>query len=45
MSFRGNGAYLAEYLASHGYIVAAADFPLTRFGIRDDLDITDLALG
>ena len=32
MSFRGNGAYLAEYLASHGYVVAAANFPLTRFG-------------
>ena len=32
MSFRGNGAYLAEYLASHGYIVAAANFPLTYLG-------------
>ena len=32
MSMRGNGAYLAEYLASHGYIVAAANFPLTHLG-------------
>jgi predicted dienelactone hydrolase len=32
MSFRSNGAYLAEYLASHGYIVAAANFPLTHLG-------------
>jgi len=32
MSFRGNGAYLAEYLASHGTIVAAANFPLTHLG-------------
>jgi dienelactone hydrolase len=32
MSMRHNGAYLAEYLASQGYIVAAADFPLTRLG-------------
>ena len=32
MSLRGNGAYLAEYLASHGYIVAAANFPLTHLG-------------
>jgi len=32
MSFRGNGAYLAEYLASHGYIVAATNFPLTHLG-------------
>lgn len=28
-SFRRNGRYLAEHLASHGYVVAAADFPLT----------------
>ncbi len=32
MSFRGNGAYLGEFLASHGYIVAAANFPLTHLG-------------
>ena len=32
MSLRGNGAYLGEFLASHGYIVAAANFPLTHLG-------------
>jgi predicted dienelactone hydrolase len=32
MSFRSNGAYLAKHLASHGYLVAAANFPLTHFG-------------
>jgi pimeloyl-ACP methyl ester carboxylesterase len=32
MSMRHNGAYLADYLASKGYIVAAADFPLTHLG-------------
>lgn len=42
MSFRGNGAYLARYLASHGYIVAAADFPLTRFGAVGGPQFTDV---
>ena len=42
MSFRGNGAYLAKYLASHGYIVAAADFPLTRFGTPGGPQFTDV---
>jgi predicted dienelactone hydrolase len=42
MSFRGNGAYLAEYLASHGYIVAAANFPLTRFGTAGGPQFTDV---
>jgi predicted dienelactone hydrolase len=32
MSFRSSGAYLAKYLASHGYVVTAANFPLTHFG-------------
>ena len=32
MSMRHNGAYLAGYLARQGYIVAAADFPLTHLG-------------
>lgn len=31
MSFRSEGTYLAEFLASHGYIVIAADFPLTNY--------------
>lgn len=28
-SLRSNGAYLAEYLASHGFVVVAVDYPLT----------------
>jgi dienelactone hydrolase len=31
-SLRANGRYLGEHLASHGYVVAAVDFPLTSFG-------------
>ena len=42
MSFRNNGAYLARYLASHGYIVAAANFPLTRFGSPGGPQFTDV---
>jgi len=42
MSFRSNGAYLAEYLASHGYIVAAANFPLTRFGTPGGSQFSDV---
>ena len=32
MSSRYGGRYLAEHLASYGYVVVAADFPLTHFG-------------
>jgi dienelactone hydrolase len=32
MSSRYGGRYLAEHLASHGYVVVAADFPLSHFG-------------
>jgi len=28
-SLRGNGRYLGEHLASHGFVVAAVDYPLT----------------
>lgn len=42
MSFRSNGAYLAKYLASHGYIVAAANFPLTRLGTPGGPQLTDV---
>ena len=42
MSFRNNGAYLARYLASHGYIVAAANSPLTRFGTPGGPQFTDV---
>jgi len=30
-SSRKGGAYLAQHLASHGYVVVAADYPLTNF--------------
>jgi predicted dienelactone hydrolase len=30
VSSRHGGAYLAEHLASHGYVVVSADFPLTH---------------
>lgn len=30
-STRTSGAYLAQHLASHGYVVVAADYPLTNF--------------
>ncbi|MEP6388774.1 MAG: CocE/NonD family hydrolase [Halioglobus sp.] len=30
-STRKGGTYLAEHLASHGYVVVAADYPLTSF--------------
>lgn len=32
MSMRTGGSYLAEHFASHGYIVAAMDYPLTHMG-------------
>ncbi|MBJ18357.1 MAG: hypothetical protein GY910_27470 [bacterium] len=32
MSNRNGGQYLAEHLASHGYVVVASDYPLTHFG-------------
>ena len=32
MSDRNEGKYLAEHLASHGYVVVSASFPLTHFG-------------
>jgi dienelactone hydrolase len=32
MSSRYGGRYLAEHLASHGYVVVAADFPLSHLG-------------
>lgn len=31
MSMRISGLYIAEHLASHGYVVVAADFPLTNY--------------
>ena len=32
MSNRHGGRYLAEHMASHGYVVVAADYPLTHYG-------------
>ena len=32
VSNRNGGSYIAENLASHGYVVVAADFPLTHGG-------------
>ena len=32
MSSRYGGRYLAEHLASYGYVVVAADFPLSHYG-------------
>ncbi|MYF03842.1 MAG: hypothetical protein F4230_02275, partial [Holophagales bacterium] len=31
MSRRSEGAYLARHFASHGYVLVAADYPLTNF--------------
>ncbi|WOJ97634.1 hypothetical protein R0137_03445 [Congregibacter brevis] len=31
-SSRSNGTYLAEHLASHGFVVVAVDYPLTSMG-------------
>lgn len=43
-STREGCAYLAEHLASHGYVVVSADFPLTHFaapGGPDPLDVVN----
>jgi predicted dienelactone hydrolase len=32
MSNRHGGSYLAEHMASHGYVVVATDYPLTHYG-------------
>lgn len=42
MSTRTGGAYLAEQMASKGYIVAAMDYPLTNFGAPDKPYVTDV---
>lgn len=43
MSNRAGGTYLAEHLASHGYIVAAMDHPLTHGGAPAGPLIDDVA--
>ncbi len=42
MSTRHGGRYLAEHLASHGYVVVAADFPLTHFGALGGPNVADV---
>jgi dienelactone hydrolase len=41
-SMRTGGAYLAEYLASHGYVVVAANFPLTNMNAPDRPYVRDV---
>ena len=41
-SSRLGGAYLAEHLASLGYVVAAVDYPLTNFGAPGGPNIRDV---
>lgn len=43
MSTKEEGGYLAEHLASHGYIVVAADYPLTNFGTPGGPNVADAA--
>ncbi|AKH68328.1 Alpha/beta hydrolase family [Spongiibacter sp. IMCC21906] len=43
MSMRSGGSYLAEHLASHGYIVAAMDYPLSHFGAPGGPSVNDVA--
>jgi predicted dienelactone hydrolase len=43
MDRRTNEAYLGEHLASHGYLVAAPDFPLSKAGAPGGPTINDTA--
>ncbi len=42
MSMREEGRYLARYLASHGYVVMSANYPLTNYFSPGDPTILDL---
>jgi predicted dienelactone hydrolase len=42
MSNRFGGRYLAEALAGHGYVVAAADFPLSHLGAPGEPNASDV---
>ena len=42
MSNRHGGQYLAEHMASHGYVVVATDYPLTHFGAPGGPNATDV---
>jgi predicted dienelactone hydrolase len=41
MSDRHGGQYLAEHLASHGYLVVSTDYPLTSFGAPGGPNVAD----
>ncbi len=43
MSNRGGGTYMAEALASHGYVVVATNYPLTHGGAPGGPLVTDVA--
>ncbi|MFV2090924.1 MAG: alpha/beta hydrolase family protein, partial [Pseudomonadales bacterium] len=43
MSSREGGNYLARALASHGYVVAAADYPLTHMGAPGGPEVSDVS--
>jgi predicted dienelactone hydrolase len=38
-----NGNYLAQHLASHGFVVVAVDFPLTSLGAPGGANVADVA--
>lgn len=42
MSLHQEGAYLAEFLAGHGYIVVAVDFPLTNYFAPGKPNLSDV---
>lgn len=41
-SMRRNGRYLAEHLASHGFVVVAVDYPLTYWGAPGGPTVADV---
>ena len=42
MSTRSGGDYITRALASHGYVVVSADFPLTNFSAPGGPDVSDV---
>ncbi len=42
MSTRLGGSYIAEHLASLGYVVAAANFPLTHYDFEGEQQVADV---
>jgi predicted dienelactone hydrolase len=42
MSMRTGGAYMAEHMASKGYVVAAMDYPLTNYDAPDEPYVVDV---